>query len=255
MAPPPAVRARPVAVTAASILLYVVAALFVLQAFVMLAAVPTSDPGAQVGAVMLLALFVGIGAGFATLGWFTGRGGQGARITTWVIGGLFTAISCFGALDVATRGTAVNSTDGSENDAPGWATTSENVLLVLMVMAMIAVIVLLAIPVSNAYFRPAAAVTAWPPYAAPGYPTPGYPIPGYPTPVYPAPGYPTPGYSVQGYPTPGYPVQGYPTPGYPSPMYPAPAPWTPPVLASPVEPPAAPGPAVPEPPAESEQPH
>jgi hypothetical protein len=235
MAPPPLVRARPVAVTAASILLYVVGALFVLRGFVDLAAVPTSVPGAQVVEVLALAVLAAIGAGLAVLGAFVGRGRNGARITTWVLTGLFTACCGFDTLALVSGSPETrNYTQGTETteyETPGWARASDGTLSVLIVSALVAVIILLAIPVSNAYFRP---VTAWPPYPVPGYPTPGYPMPVYPAP--------------------GYPVQGYPTPSYPSPMYPAPAPWTPPVLTSPVEPPAAPHPAVPEPPAESEQP-
>lgn len=193
-------RVRPGVVTAASYLLYFVAALQVIGAAVALSSLGAVQEGTRAAyqdfpalrdsADAIAAVGVGVGvvfallfaAGFATLGILDGKGKNPARIVTWVVAGI--GICCFGA---GAAGRAVNSAfagmggdpegpDPAEVqrtvDAalPSWyypATTTINVLALLSV---IAVIILLALPASNAYFRRPEPTWPQPPYPQPPYP-------------------------------------------------------------------------------------
>jgi len=166
-----------------------------------------------------------LAVGFVVLAIFDNQGRQGARITTWVLAGIGALCCGCGGLANTFTGSLNNMVDQQNTtgaptaaelqramDAhiPSWYTPTVTTVAVILALCCIAVIVLLALPAANAYFRKEPEVwlppTAWPP--APG--TPGYPgTPG--TPGYPAPG--TPGYPGPG--TPGYP--GSPgTPGSPA---------------------------------------
>lgn len=232
----PASRPRPSVVTAASYLLYLVAALEVISAIIafsiigkvsdalrdVYAGTALSDSSETVikasytiGAVFALLL----AAGFAVLGYFDGRGKNGARITTWVIGGI--SLCCFG---VGLGGNAVSgslgggsSTNGGptstevqrriEDALPSWYTPVSVTLSVLSLLAILAVIILLALPKANAFFRKQPEAT-WDPQA--GYP----PYPGQ-QPPYPPPAGP---YGNPGQPAPGlppYPGQQPPAGGQP----------------------------------------
>ncbi|WP_431975494.1 hypothetical protein [Micromonospora haikouensis] len=137
---------------------------------------------------------------------FNNRGSNGSRITTWVLGGIL--LCCVG-------GSMINGAAGSMGgpsaggDAPSaeeiersltgalpsWYTPVSLVLGVAGLLAVLAALILLALPKANEFFRkpkqgweppvPGAAYPAYP--QQPGYPqTPGYPAaPGY------QPGHPT----------------------------------------------------------------
>ncbi|GAA0564491.1 hypothetical protein GCM10010172_54940 [Paractinoplanes ferrugineus] len=238
----PAARPRPTVVTAASYLLYLVAVLEVISAIIAFSIIGTVSDALKdvyagtalsdssetiikasysVGAVLALLL----AAGFAILGYFDGRGKNGARITTWVIGGI--ALCCFGA---GLGGNAVSSSLGGssgttggptsdevqrrvEDALPSWYTPVSTAVSVISLLALLAVIILLALPKSNEFFRKQPA-TGWDPQAGyPPYPgQPPYPQTGQPS--YPQPGqapYPQPGQGQ--YPQPGQPP--YPPSGQP----------------------------------------
>jgi hypothetical protein len=262
---PEAPRARPAVVTAAVALLYVAAAALVLDGLLLLSLggplghamdaayrnqqeIPENfgSSFAWVVVGVLTGIYVLVGIGIAVLAIFDGKGRNGARITTWVFMGLLTLCCGCGGLFSAISGgagfTGNISTTGSsgqidqqamqrilEQELPSWYTPVSATLSIVLALVGLAVIILLALPASNAFFRKTP--ETWTPPSWPGAPgDPGYPqAPGYPqvpgTPGYPevpgTPGYPqapgTPGYP----PAPGAPGTdpGYPPPpgGYPPP--------------------------------------
>jgi hypothetical protein len=266
-------RARPGSVTISSYLLILVAAIQVINLILTLATLGDTrrvledayrDSSVNgMDAIADLATVMAVGAGLITLLLAVGlvvlavlnnRGKNGARITTWVIGGILLCCSG-GSLVSGAAGSFSGPVGGSSADMPSqeeiarrleealpsWYTPVSTLVNLVAVLALIAALVLLALPASNQFFRkPQPAWEPPVPGAYPGYPTgaPGYPTqgqPGYPTqgqpgyppsgqPGYPsAPGYPgQPGQAPSGYP--GYPGHapsdqpGYPpTPGYPPP--------------------------------------
>jgi hypothetical protein len=224
-----AARTRPGTVQIATYLLYLTAGIFALTSIVSLATVGTvrdvvrdvyagtSVEGMEglvtastiVGAVVQL-LFA---AGFVVLALLNSRGHNAARITTWVVGVL--GLCCVG---VSLGSGALNTMNtGSTGDAPsgaeladrlsaevGWLQPFTTATSLISLLALLAAMILLALPPSNEYFRkpqasweppvPGGAYPGYPP-ASPGYPpaSPGYPpaSPGYP-PASPgdSPGYP-----------------------------------------------------------------
>ncbi|NBE82475.1 hypothetical protein [Micromonospora rubida] len=248
--PPPA-RTRPAVVTVSSYLLILFAAIQVIQLILTLTTIGktrdvlrdaysgTSANGADTLADFTFAIGIGSGiltlllaVGLVVLALLNNRGRNGARITTWVLGGILACCTGGGLISGLAGGvTASGQTSGDmpsaeeiqrrlEEALPSWLTPVTTLLNVIALLALLAALILLALPKANEFFRkpqqgwePPVPGTAYPAYPqTPGYPqAPGYPqSPGYPQ----APGYPqTPGYPQ----SPGYPqAPGYPeTPGYP----------------------------------------
>ncbi|MFI7545637.1 hypothetical protein [Actinoplanes sp. NPDC049599] len=204
----PAAPARPTVVTVSSYLLYFSAAASIVSAVLSLTTVSTIrdvyadlyDDTANSGmesiivAVSVVGVVINIlfAAGLAILAIYNNRGRQGARITTWVLGGIFLCCNGFGLLgNAATSGMNLDagSTSGpsaSEVEArlsdelPGWFTPISTTLTVLIVLALLGAVILLALPAANAYFRkPQVAWDPLNPY--PGYPGQAPPYPGYPS--------------------------------------------------------------------------
>ena len=243
----PAPRPRPTVVTVSSYLLYLSAAVSIISAVLSLTTIGTvrrvyadlyaGTSGDGTESIIVAASVVGVvinilfAAGLAILAIFNNRGKQGARITTWVVGGIFLCCNGFGLLgNAATSGmnldtgsTAGPSASEVEDrlaaEMPGWFTPTTTLLTVVVVLALLGAVILLALPAANPFFRkPQAAWDPLNPY--PGYP--GHPgaYPGYPSqspyPTYPGP---PPGQPGQGYGQPG-PGQGYggqTDPGHPGP--------------------------------------
>lgn len=175
--------------------------------------------GASVVGAVISVLFA---AGLAVLAIFNNRGRNGARITTWVIGGI---ALCCGGLGLA--GTALTSsmnlddTSGGPSAAeverrldevlPSWYDPATLTLSVLSLLTLLGAIILLALPASNAFFRKPAAA-GWDPSLP--YPPPGGqpPYPGQPSPYPTYPGQaqqpPYPGQAQQYPPAPSYPGHG-----------------------------------------------
>ncbi len=163
------------------------------------------------GAVIALLVAVGL----VVLGFLNLRGKNPARIVTWVLGGLF--LLCCGVGQVFNAAGSGMGTDSSGNvpdqadvqaklDAamPGWYSPVTTLLGVIPILLVLVALILLALPASNAWFKPQAAT--WEP------PTPGYP-------VMPGSSYPTPPYAQGGEPPlpPAPPVQGSEPPETPAP--------------------------------------
>jgi hypothetical protein len=260
-AQPPAPRARPTTVTVSSYLLYVAAAVGLISAVLSLTEVSTinsvykdaysgtSSEGTE--AVIVGVTVVGVvinilfAAGLAILAIFNNRGRQGARITTWVIGGISLCCSGFGVAGTALTssmnldsGTGPSSSEVEQRLAdalPSWYTPVTVVLAAISFLSILGAIILLALPASNAYFRPVQA--GWDPSMP--YPQPPYPGQQPQYPPYPgqAPGSYGPPSSAGPFapppPPPGTPSSGGPPPQDPSrpphPGSPPPTdPWHPP---------------------------
>jgi hypothetical protein len=227
---------RPGVVTVAGYLLYVVAAAMVVQALTSLASVgPTRDvyarayqgteasglEGVLVGAMIFGAVInLLIAAGFVALALFNNRGKNASRITTWVIGGISICCTGFGLAGNAAS-SAMSGLGGTpsqpgmpdpqeltrqlEDAIPGWTTPVSLVSSLIALLCLIVVVVLLALPPANDYFRKP--VSAWQPPGVPGYP--GYPS-AYPPPSQapypPQPATPEPGHG--GTTPPAYPQPG-----------------------------------------------
>jgi hypothetical protein len=163
--------------------------------------------------VLLLAVVLGV------LALFNNQGRNGARITTWIVGGIMVCCVGGGLLSNAAGGFTAGGETGAngpsseevqrrlEEALPSWATAVSLLLGVISLISLLAALILLAMPKANAFFRKPTA--AWEP------PTPGASYPQAPG----QPGYPqAPG-------QPGYP-QSSGEPGYPQssgePSYPPP---------------------------------
>ncbi|MFG1649028.1 hypothetical protein ACGFIE_03810 [Micromonospora sp. NPDC049275] len=223
-------RQRPSTVTISSYLLYLFLACQVISLIVTLSTIgktrdvlrdayssSTTDGADQVadfvfafalGAGILVVLFSVV---LAVLAMFNNRGSNGSRITTWIVGGIM--VCCTGGTVLNGAGGGSFATGGNsggdmpsgdevrrrlEEALPSWITPVSILLGVISLLALLAALILLALPKSNEFFRKPTA--AWEP------PTPGASYPGYPQ-ASGQPGYPSTG-------QPGYPSGG--EPGYPS---------------------------------------
>jgi hypothetical protein len=155
----------------------------------------TTTTVAQVTTGVIAALFA---VAYTLLGVFVGKGSNGARITTWVLGGLTACCNGFGAAGSGSGRVGFTGTGGTgdvdgrtadqiarafEDALPGWYQPVTILLSVVALLLAVAVIILLALPSSNPYFRKPEPLLWQPPggYAQPGQP--GYP----PQPAYPMP--------------------------------------------------------------------
>jgi hypothetical protein len=192
---PPEQRPLPGSVRAAGTLLYAAAGLLLVQVIInasiinrQLKATKEAFTGLDNGQTVItitrvttvasLIVQVLIAAVFIIFAIYNLRGRQGIRIATWVVGGL--AVLCFGcgALggSVGTRfsnaGTNQDpqikaATQHVADSIPDWASTLGVVISVLLFLCLAGVIILLAVPASNAYFRkpepPAMPYPSYPP--------------------------------------------------------------------------------------------
>ncbi|MDG4762910.1 hypothetical protein O7632_02090 [Solwaraspora sp. WMMD406] len=201
----PGVRARPSTVTISSYLLYLIAALQIVSLIMALAvmgpmreayddALDGTDmegTGAIVTIILIVTAIFGlvVAAGLVVLAVLNNRGKNPARIVTWVLGGIYLCCSggglALGAAGNALPTTTTTSPDGPdleqvERDVqaalPGWYEPLNNLISVVALLALLAALILLALPPSNEFFRKPA--VAWePPVPGSGYP--GYPpVPG-----------------------------------------------------------------------------
>jgi hypothetical protein len=172
---------RPATVTVSSYLLWVTAAIALLDTILTLSVVGrmteayrdvyagTAAEGSEavIVAVSVVGVVINIlfAAGLAILAVFNNRGRQGARVTTWVLGGISL---CCGGLGLA--GTALTSSMNFDSGSTGGPSASEverrlsevlpswygplsTTLAVLSLLAILAAMILLALPASHPYFR------------------------------------------------------------------------------------------------------
>jgi F0F1-type ATP synthase membrane subunit c/vacuolar-type H+-ATPase subunit K len=230
----PGARVRPGVVTIASYLLFLVAAVQLIELIVSVSVLDTfnavydeafagtelADSGAAVSTATLIGSGVFglvVAIGLVVLALLNNRGKNPARIVTWVVGGLF--LCCRGAgLAVTGAGSAFTTGTGGGNavdqaelqrlldeQLPSWYTPVTVLLSAVSFVAILVALILLALPPANEFFRKPQPV--WePPMPGSTYPgDQGYPQSG------PPPGYPQSG------PPPGYPQSGPPPANPPGP--------------------------------------
>ncbi|MGC5285877.1 hypothetical protein [Micromonospora sp. DT231] len=217
-------RQRPSIVSISSYLLFLFAALQVITLIISLStfsktrdavreayagtadADQTADVFAAIGLVSGIVLLL-LAVTLVVLALFNNRGRNGARITTWVVGGIM--VCCLGSGLLGNAGGGFNTGGGTgdapsteeiqrhlEDALPSWVVPANLVLGALSLIALLTALILLALPKAHPFFRKATA--AWEP-PAPGASYPGAPqTPGQP-------GYP------QSSGEPGYPSSGEPS--------------------------------------------
>ena len=194
--PAPQAPQRPGTVSTSSYLLWVTAAISLISGILTLATIGKTSQvysdlyrgtaaegtesivvGASVFGVVLNILFAG---GLVVLSIFNNRGRRGARITTWVIGGLMFCCSGSGLAGTAIT-SSINLDSGtgpspSEVQArlsevlPSWYEPLSVVLTVISLLSILGAVILLALPTSNAFFRKPAAAGFDPSLPYPSYP-------------------------------------------------------------------------------------
>ncbi len=224
-APTPAPRVRPGTVTVAVILLYVAAALEVVNAIISIATygdfknayakayAGTTLEGqagsATITVIVSVVIALLLAVIFLVLAILDGRGNRVGRILTWIFGGL--ALCCLGssfalgalgksAYDSSRKTNPdLPSYDQLQSDIrdslPSWYTPVTTALGIIVLAAVVVVIILLALPASHPYFRKAAEQQQWeppvPPVPPSSYGTPpppsNEPPPGPPGPAGPPP--------------------------------------------------------------------
>jgi hypothetical protein len=200
--PEPAQRARPSTVSLAVNLLYAAAAIELINVIISLAyagkiadgakkalvgtSQANSNPGGILGSAVGAVIGVLIIIILVLLAVFVGRGKQVARILTWVVGGIAlccTAVAFGSTLLGSTLWDAARKNDDTlptwdvyqdaiYSEVPSWYRPVTTILSILLLLAILAPIILLALPSSHPYFRPVKA--EWEP------PVPGSTDPGYP---------------------------------------------------------------------------
>jgi hypothetical protein len=201
-------RPRPGVVTMSGYLLYAVAALFTVNVIITLATINktfnrveeiignTDNSAAsafKAVEVVTVVLYLIVVALFVLLAIFVLRGNNGMRITTWVIAGIgvlctLCSVASSGISESMTTSSNSTLTDAQikalKDVSPAWERNTAVFIYVLIALALIAVIIMLAMPASNEFFRKPNLI-AMPGYGAPGYGAPAYPTygqqPPYPT--------------------------------------------------------------------------
>ncbi|MEV4117546.1 hypothetical protein [Micromonospora sp. NPDC049645] len=217
-------RQRPSIVSISSYLLFLFLALQVISLIISLStfgktrdALRDAYAGSSTDGEQVADVFVAVGIGssvlllllavvLGVLALFNNQGRNGARITTWIVGGIM--VCCVGGGLLSNAAGGFNTGGGTGGDGPSpeeiqrrleealpsWVTPVSLVLGVLSLIALITALILLALPKANPFFRKPAA--GWePPTPGASYPqAPGYPQasgePGYPSsgePSYPPP--------------------------------------------------------------------
>jgi hypothetical protein len=120
--------------------------------------------------------------GLAVLGLLNGKGKKAARIVTWVVGGL--TLCCCGFQTFSSTVTAISGTDAAGSTIssdtgtnvmalsiidgmPSWYQPTLAFTSLAVVLTVFVAMILLAVPASNAYFRPAPAQWVWEPVPMP----------------------------------------------------------------------------------------
>ncbi|RZU72593.1 hypothetical protein EV384_0964 [Micromonospora kangleipakensis] len=234
-------RARPGLVTISSWLLILFAVIQVVSLILTLSTIGTvrdvlrdayRGTAAEQGADFAYAFGIGLAVlplllavGMVVLALLNNRGKNGARITTWVLGGILICCTGGSLVNNAVGGLTGGGNTGDmpsgqeiqrrlEDALPSWYGPITTLLGVLGLLALLGALILLALPNANEFFRKPQ--QAWePPLPGAAYPTHPYAggQPGYP----PAPAHPAePGpWQPPAAPAPGQPGPDQPAPGQP----------------------------------------
>ncbi|MGA5298769.1 hypothetical protein ACPCHT_02510 [Nucisporomicrobium flavum] len=161
---PPVPPRSPTGVRFACALLYGVAGLCLLSAVLELVFVNTDlsvyrdaytgDPGSGFGSLVIATLDIFFAGGAAVLAVLNGQGRRYARITTYVLGGISLLCGGLGALSDPFHGPSHPAGSGAADHVmPAVYGLSAGALDVLTALAILAVLVLLAVPSSSHYFE------------------------------------------------------------------------------------------------------
>jgi hypothetical protein len=198
-------KRRPGAVAAAGYLLFLAAASLIIYAILPLPSMskvvdatrdayasagstqPTPDQaatGARLGIIVAVVIAVVLAVLFAVIGALVLRGNRVGRILAWIFGGLGAlctiCLSAGALLSGSVNQGKINGVDTKVvNDkiaaaAPSWLRPTQASLGIIILISLILVIILIAMPASNAFFRkePEAVVIN-----DPSFPTTPYPVP------------------------------------------------------------------------------
>lgn len=172
----PGAKPRPSTVKTASTLLYAGSALTVIYGVLALInfnatkditfegqELPSGFAGmtGTVGTIITVVIYGALAVGLAVLGNLIGKGKNPARIVTWVIDGIVVLCCGCGLLGNAIGMAALEGMSGLDQETldelaaatPAWLNAATIIIGLLIVLSQIAVIVLLAMPASNEYFR------------------------------------------------------------------------------------------------------
>ncbi|ATO15660.1 hypothetical protein CO540_18975 [Micromonospora sp. WMMA2032] len=195
-------RARPSVVTLSSWLLILVAVIQVLNLIVTLSVIGTirdvlkdayAGTSAESAGDIAYAFTIGssiltllLAAGLVVLALLNNRGKNASRITTWVLGGILLCCTGGGLLNGVSGGTMGGGGNSSgdlpsgqeiqrrlEDALPSWYGPVSLLLGIVALLALLAALILLALPKANEFFRKPKA--AWEP------PVPGGAYPAYPS--------------------------------------------------------------------------
>jgi hypothetical protein len=108
-------------------------------------ATPSVDTLVTISLVTIIGFALVIAIAFLVLTLFILRGSNVARIITWVVCGLF--LCCTGY-------SGVSALSMQDVELPGWYTAFSTASALIQLLIYIGVIVLLALPPSNSYFKP-----------------------------------------------------------------------------------------------------
>jgi hypothetical protein len=202
-ATPDTPRVRPTTVNVAVILLYVAAALEIINAIASIASysafndaykaayagttLENQSGGAAVQVIATVIISLVLAAIFIVLAILDGRGNRVGRILTWVFGGL--ALCCTaGAFGLSSFGKSAYDAqrennpslptydqlqDNISNALPSWYTPVTTIAGIGVLLAVILVIILLALPASNPFFRKRTEPQWEPPTPGGSYPATG----------------------------------------------------------------------------------
>jgi MFS family permease len=150
---------------------------------------------AVAGIYILFAIF------YLILGLLVNKGNRAGRIMSWILSGIGLACCGIGGLigQVGSMTTTVNGqeyedemTQAIEDATPGWVAALDWITLIMFIVGSLVIIILLAVPASNAFFRkedaPMGPYQGQPPYGQPPQPGPGQPPYGQQPPQPPQPG-------------------------------------------------------------------
>ena len=125
--------------------------------------VPTGfgAPAGAIGNVITGVVYLALAVGLFVLGNLVGKGKNPARIVTWVIDGIVVLCCGCGVIGNAFGNSLMASIPGMTEEmieeiaaaTPAWLTVSTTVVGLLIVLSQIVVIIALAVPSSNEYFR------------------------------------------------------------------------------------------------------
>jgi hypothetical protein len=139
------------------------------------------------GVYVVMAIF------YVVLALLVNKGKRPARILSWILSGIGLLCCGIGGLvgQLGAMTTTVNgqeyedeATQAIEDATPVWVNAVDWITLIVLIVGSLLIIILLAVPASNEFFRkdeaPMGPYPGQPPYGQPGQPGPGQPGPGQP---------------------------------------------------------------------------